>query len=152
MLFRISTTWTFSPCMTTSFRPLPRGPSHLSVPFKLCMYTHFGSNLISNVCLFSWMWELSPRQSCIKLFCFSERHLAQNPFICDCHLKWLADYLHTNPIETSGARCTSPRRLANKRIGQIKSKKFRCSGNLLFPETFSLWQKQHWSCETYPEA
>uniref|UniRef100_A0A8B9LLW2 Slit homolog 2 (Drosophila) n=1 Tax=Astyanax mexicanus TaxID=7994 RepID=A0A8B9LLW2_ASTMX len=30
-------------------------------------------------------------------------------------------------IETSGARCTSPRRLANKRIGQIKSKKFRCS-------------------------
>lgn len=55
-------------------------------------------------------------------------HLAQNPFICDCNLKWLADYLRTNPIETSGARCASPRRLANKRIGQIKSKKFRCSG------------------------
>uniref|UniRef100_A0A1A8DU18 Slithomolog 2 n=1 Tax=Nothobranchius kadleci TaxID=1051664 RepID=A0A1A8DU18_NOTKA len=55
-------------------------------------------------------------------------HLAQNPFICDCNLKWLADYLQDNPIETSGARCTSPRRLANKRIGQIKSKKFRCSG------------------------
>uniref|UniRef100_A0A8C1V7F1 Slit homolog 1 protein n=1 Tax=Cyprinus carpio TaxID=7962 RepID=A0A8C1V7F1_CYPCA len=54
-------------------------------------------------------------------------HLAQNPFICDCNLKWLADYLRSNPIETSGARCTSPRRLANKRIGQIKSKKFRCS-------------------------
>uniref|UniRef100_A0AAR2JNH3 Slit homolog 2 (Drosophila) n=1 Tax=Pygocentrus nattereri TaxID=42514 RepID=A0AAR2JNH3_PYGNA len=54
-------------------------------------------------------------------------HLAQNPFMCDCHLKWLADYLQENPIETSGARCTSPRRLANKRIGQIKSKKFRCS-------------------------
>ncbi|XP_067858120.1 slit homolog 1a isoform X2 [Heptranchias perlo] len=54
-------------------------------------------------------------------------HLAQNPFICDCHLKWLADYLRSNPIETSGARCASPRRLANKRIGQIKSKKFRCS-------------------------
>ncbi|XP_027715682.1 slit homolog 1 protein [Vombatus ursinus] len=54
-------------------------------------------------------------------------HLAQNPFICDCHLKWLADFLRANPIETSGARCASPRRLANKRIGQIKSKKFRCS-------------------------
>ncbi|KAG9346148.1 hypothetical protein JZ751_007966 [Albula glossodonta] len=54
-------------------------------------------------------------------------HLAQNPFICDCNLKWLADYLRANPIETSGARCASPRRLANKRIGQIKSKKFRCS-------------------------
>ncbi|KAG8135734.1 hypothetical protein E2320_008724, partial [Naja naja] len=54
-------------------------------------------------------------------------HLAQNPFICDCNLKWLADFLRANPIETSGARCASPRRLANKRIGQIKSKKFRCS-------------------------
>uniref|UniRef100_A0A8C8IVZ8 Slit homolog 1a (Drosophila) n=1 Tax=Oncorhynchus tshawytscha TaxID=74940 RepID=A0A8C8IVZ8_ONCTS len=53
-------------------------------------------------------------------------HLAQNPFICDCNMRWLADYLRSNPIETSGARCTSPRRLANKRIGQIKSKKFRC--------------------------
>ncbi|KAF3687654.1 Slit -like protein 2 protein [Channa argus] len=62
------------------------------------------------------------------LFSLQLFHLAQNPFICDCHLKWLADYLQDNPIETSGARCTSPRRLANKRIGQIKSKKFRCSG------------------------
>lgn len=58
-----------------------------------------------------------------------DRHLAQNPFICDCNLKWLADFLRTNPVETSGARCASPRRLANKRIGQIKSKKFRCSGS-----------------------
>lgn len=41
----------------------------------------------------------------------------------------MADYLQDNPIETSGARCSSPRRLANKRISQIKSKKFRCSGN-----------------------
>ncbi|GCB81169.1 hypothetical protein scyTo_0021790, partial [Scyliorhinus torazame] len=61
------------------------------------------------------------------LYALQLLHLAQNPFICDCHLKWLADYLRTNPIETSGARCASPRRLANKRIGQIKSKKFRCS-------------------------
>ncbi|XP_058852492.1 slit homolog 3 protein-like isoform X1 [Acipenser ruthenus] len=56
-------------------------------------------------------------------------HLAQNPFVCDCHLKWLADYLLNNPIETSGARCSHPRRLANKRISQVKGKKFRCSGS-----------------------
>uniref|UniRef100_A0A8C0EX02 Slit guidance ligand 3 n=1 Tax=Bubo bubo TaxID=30461 RepID=A0A8C0EX02_BUBBB len=60
-------------------------------------------------------------------------HLAQNPFVCDCHLKWLADYLQDNPIETSGARCSNPRRLANKRISQIKSKKFRCSGMCFIP-------------------
>ncbi|XP_056264639.1 slit homolog 1b [Pseudoliparis swirei] len=54
-------------------------------------------------------------------------HLAQNPFVCDCGVKWLADFLRSDPIETSGARCASPRRLANKRIAQIKSSKFRCS-------------------------
>ena len=59
-------------------------------------------------------------------------HLAQNPFVCDCSLRWLADFLRSNPVETSGARCASPQRLANKRISQIKSKKFRCSG-------LSLW-------------
>lgn len=64
-------------------------------------------------------------------------HLAQNPFVCDCHLKWLADYLQDNPIETSGARCSSPRRLANKRISQIKSKKFRCSGSEDYRNRFS---------------
>ncbi|KAM9061341.1 slit homolog 2 protein-like [Sarcophilus harrisii] len=64
-------------------------------------------------------------------------HLAQNPFVCDCHLKWLADYLQDNPIETSGARCSSPRRLANKRISQIKSKKFRCSGSEDYRNKFS---------------
>lgn len=64
-------------------------------------------------------------------------HLAQNPFVCDCHLKWLADYLQDNPIETSGTRCSSPRRLANKRISQIKSKKFRCSGSEDYRNRFS---------------
>uniref|UniRef100_A0A7M4EA53 Slit guidance ligand 3 n=1 Tax=Crocodylus porosus TaxID=8502 RepID=A0A7M4EA53_CROPO len=63
-------------------------------------------------------------------------HLAQNPFVCDCHLKWLADYLKNNPIETSGARCSNPRRLANKRIGQIKSHKFRCSEQYLINTDF----------------
>ncbi|GAB6025016.1 hypothetical protein CHUAL_010127 [Chamberlinius hualienensis] len=53
-------------------------------------------------------------------------HLARNPFICDCNLKWLADYLHKNPIETSGARCENPKRVQRRRIGQMKDKKFKC--------------------------
>lgn len=141
MLSKIYTTWTFSLCMITSFRPLLRAPFHLSVQFRLCMYTYIYviCSTIFYLCLcfylFSIMYAtLKKFWDQFQIFCnffFHVRHLAQNPFICDCHLKWLADYLHTNPIETSGARCTSPRRLANKRIGQIKSKKFRCSGNFL---------------------
>lgn len=137
MRFKICTTWIFFLCMTTSFRPLQKAPSLPSVPFRPCTY---GSCLwISQVWLHTlhcskdtgYCWDQREIMCNITDFFLHERHLAQNPFICDCHLKWLADYLHTNPIETSGARCTSPRRLANKRIGQIKSKKFRCSGNFL---------------------
>lgn len=75
-----------------------------------------------------WWQQVSPPRWLPVTRCPRRRHLAQNPFVCDCNLKWLADFLRANPIETSGARCASPRRLANKRIGQIKSKKFRCSG------------------------
>jgi len=87
-----------------------------------------------------WFWQLTWYVFvCVCVcVCLCVSHLAQNPFICDCHLKWLADYLQDNPIETSGARCTSPRRLANKRIGQIKSKKFRCSGKKTWRELWTL--------------
>uniref|UniRef100_A0A8C5NC96 Slit homolog 3 protein-like n=1 Tax=Gouania willdenowi TaxID=441366 RepID=A0A8C5NC96_GOUWI len=69
-------------------------------------------------------------------------HLAQNPFMCDCHLKWLADYLFDNPIETSGARCSHPRRLANKRISQVKGKKFRLSSNCRF-QYYLIWLEDY---------
>ncbi|XP_039229234.1 protein slit isoform X3 [Drosophila yakuba] len=54
-------------------------------------------------------------------------HLAKNPFICDCNLRWLADYLHKNPIETSGARCESPKRMHRRRIESLREEKFKCS-------------------------
>ena len=76
--------------------------------------------------LFPWQTQTLPLLSPLSFTPLS--HLAQNPFMCDCHLKWLADYLFDNPIETSGARCSHPRRLANKRLSQVKGKKFRCTG------------------------
>ncbi|KAM4611248.1 slit homolog 1b [Polymixia lowei] len=77
-------------------------------------------------------------------------HLAQNPFVCDCNLKWLADYLRSNPIETSGARCASPRRLANKRIGQIKSKKFRCSAKEQYHIPGTEDRRLNYECNSKP--
>lgn len=53
-------------------------------------------------------------------------HLARNPFICDCNLRWLADYMHKNPIETSGARCDAPKRMHRRRIESLKDEKFKC--------------------------
>ncbi|KAJ9579590.1 hypothetical protein L9F63_004775, partial [Diploptera punctata] len=55
-------------------------------------------------------------------------HLARNPFICDCNLRWLAEYLHRNPIETSGARCDTPKRMQRRRIEALKDEKFKCKG------------------------
>ncbi|XP_063216192.1 protein slit isoform X2 [Bacillus rossius redtenbacheri] len=53
-------------------------------------------------------------------------HLGRNPFICDCNLRWLAEYLHRNPIETSGARCDAPKRMQRRRIESLKDEKFKC--------------------------
>lgn len=57
---------------------------------------------------------------------YTRRHLARNPFICDCNLRWLADYLHKNPIETSGARCDAPKRMHRRRIEALRDEKFKC--------------------------
>jgi len=75
--------------------------------------------------------------------CLCCSHLARNPFICDCNLRWLSEYLQTHPIETSGARCDSPRRMQRKKIGLVKDDKFRCKG------TCSVWV---FSCDFTPNC
>lgn len=46
--------------------------------------------------------------------------------MCDCRLKWLAEYLHHNPIETSGARCEAPKKMQRKRLASFKEDKLKC--------------------------
>ncbi|XP_045782105.1 protein slit [Maniola jurtina] len=53
-------------------------------------------------------------------------HLGRNPFSCDCSLRWLAAYLRKNPIETSGAKCDSPKRMNRKRIDALREENFKC--------------------------
>jgi hypothetical protein len=52
--------------------------------------------------------------------------LGRNPFVCDCKLKWLNDYLKTRPVERSGITCSMPKRLAKKSIGSLPNSRFRC--------------------------
>ena len=37
------------------------------------------------------------------------RHLARNPFYCDCSASWLVDWMTQFPVETSGVRCEEPK-------------------------------------------
>lgn len=60
------------------------------------------------------------------LFYIFIRHLARNPFVCDCNLRWLAEYLHKNPIETSGAKCESPKSMQRRKIESLRDEKYKC--------------------------
>ncbi|CAB3399989.1 unnamed protein product [Caenorhabditis bovis] len=59
-------------------------------------------------------------------------HLAKNPLICDCNLEWLARWNQEKNVETSGARCEGPRRLARKKFATLPLSKFRCKGSEVF--------------------
>uniref|UniRef100_A0A0P4W5L7 Protein slit n=1 Tax=Scylla olivacea TaxID=85551 RepID=A0A0P4W5L7_SCYOL len=54
-------------------------------------------------------------------------HLGRNPFVCDCSIQWLSDYLENNPIETSGARCESPRWLQRRKLTALAEERLKCT-------------------------
>jgi slit 2 len=41
-------------------------------------------------------------------------------------LRWLADYLHKNPIETSGAKCEAPKKMHRRKIESLREEKIKC--------------------------
>ncbi|CAL4126380.1 unnamed protein product, partial [Meganyctiphanes norvegica] len=71
-------------------------------------------------------------------------HLGRNPFVCDCSMQWLSDYLELHPIETSGARCENPRRLQRRKLNALTDERLKCTD-----ETVSLYAG---SCVTAEEC
>jgi slit 2 len=56
--------------------------------------------------------------------CF--RHLARNPFTCDCRVGWLVDWMKDNPVETSGVRCEEPKKLHKKKMTSLYPAQLKC--------------------------
>ncbi|XP_069958777.1 protein slit-like isoform X2 [Cherax quadricarinatus] len=54
-------------------------------------------------------------------------HLGRNPFVCDCNIQWLSDYLEVHPIETSGARCENPRWLQRRKLNALRDERLKCT-------------------------
>ena len=44
------------------------------------------------------------------------RHLARNPFYCDCSASWLVEWMTQFPVETSGVRCEEPKVVMRRRM------------------------------------
>lgn len=64
-------------------------------------------------------------------------HLGNNPWICDCNLRWLGAYLRQNPVETSDARCIEPKRVGKKKLATLELEKFKCKGSEQFRTKFA---------------
>jgi slit 2 len=47
-------------------------------------------------------------------------------------LRWLADYLHKNPIETSGAKCEAPKKMHRRKIESLREEKIKCELEIAF--------------------
>ena len=47
------------------------------------------------------------------------RHLARNPFYCDCSASWLVEWMTQFPVETSGVRCEEPKVVMSLRMSAM---------------------------------
>ncbi|CAG0888765.1 unnamed protein product [Cyprideis torosa] len=74
-----------------------------------------------------------------------KRHLARNPWVCDCNLRGLGEYLQLKPsIETSNAKCEAPPRMQRKRLAGLLPEELVCRG--------AEEVESHWASECLSES
>lgn len=56
------------------------------------------------------------------------RALGANPFLCDCSLRWLADWVKRDYVEPGIARCVEPHTMRDKLLLTTPSSAFVCKG------------------------
>ncbi len=54
------------------------------------------------------------------------RNLLSNPFNCNCHLGWLAEWLRKKNLVTGNPRCLAPSYLKDMPIQDLKPTDFKC--------------------------
>ena len=62
---------------------------------------------------------------CVRVF----RNLQMNPFNCNCHLAWFAEWLKKHGLIAGSPRCAGPARVMDVPIHDLPSYEFKCSGN-----------------------
>ncbi|CAF0707250.1 unnamed protein product [Brachionus calyciflorus] len=64
----------------------------------------------------------------------STLNLMSNPFLCNCGLKWLKDWLKQSNIATGNPKCISPERLRDHSIVNLDDRDFKCDQNDQFKD------------------
>lgn len=54
-----------------------------------------------------------------------------NPFVCNCALKWLRDFLKNNNLATGNPKCHRPEKLKDQSISGLNDADFRCVSDYL---------------------
>lgn len=60
---------------------------------------------------------------------FNLRNLMSNPFVCNCGLKWLKDWLKQANIATGNPKCSFPERLRDHSLVNLDDRDFKCNSN-----------------------
>ncbi|EDV22809.1 uncharacterized protein TRIADDRAFT_58750 [Trichoplax adhaerens] len=54
--------------------------------------------------------------------------LAENPLVCDCYLKWLAEWLRKQNVKADSVQCFKPDNFHGYEIDNMKASSFQCLG------------------------
>lgn len=86
----------------------------------------------------------------ISLLLFVHSNLLSNPYVCDCHLAWLGQWLKKTRVVSGNPRCQKPAFLKEIPIQDVATPDFTCDSKLLFRPALILntlhfcWSFWHW--------